>query len=368
MRTIWSVASLAATVCVVATAGHGQGDADAAVAPATAPPAASAPGAAAPQLFPLELAKELPGIRPLRVRETPLPGVLETTGQVAFDDRRIATISSRVQGRIEDVEASLWDTVTKGQPILKLYSPDFMTAEAEYLQAKSMSSSQGLSDISAWMLDAAKRKLELLGMSDEDILAVSTPSTTITMRAPISGTILQNQAVRGAAVNPGDALYQVGTLDEVWITADVYEVDLGRVEVGQELAAVTAAYPNRVFHGRISRISPSIDPNAHTAQIKCELQNPGLKLKPQMLARVRIITKGGSAIVVPQSALVFDGDGYYGFVETSPSTVERRKVELSSWNEQGYARVVSGLKAGDRLLPDSLKLNALWHQKRGESY
>lgn len=330
--------------------------------------AAAATPAAAQADFTLEMAKEIPGLHAVKVREVALPGVLETTGQVAFDDRKIATISSRVQGRIEEVLASLWDYVSKGQPILKLYSPDFMTAEAEYLQAKSMKGSATLEQMSQWMTDAAKRKLELLGMDDADIAALKEPSTEITMRAPISGYVLQNQAIHGSAVNPGDVLYQVGTLDKVWITADVYEVDLGRVEVGQELAAVTAAYPNQVFKGKISRISPSIDPNAHTAQIKCEVDNPGQKLKPQMLARVRIVTKPGAALVIPQKALVFDDDGYYAFVQTGPNSVERRKVEISAWNEQGYARVVSGLRPGENILPESLKLNALWHQARGESY
>lgn len=331
--------------------------------------AAIQPAKPAPRMFQLELnPKEMPNLKPAPVREVELPGVLETTGLVTFDDRRIATISSRVQGRIEDVKASVWDTVTKGQPILELYSPDFMTAEAEYIQARDMKKSQGLSDISNWMMDAAKRKLELLGMQDDDIVALSSPSTTITMRAPISGTILQNQAVRGSAVNPGDVLYQVGTLDKVWITADIYEVDLGRVAVGQDLAAVTTAFPKEIFRGKITRVSPAIDPNSHTAQIKCEVDNPNLKLKPQMLARVRILTQANSAMIVPQQALVFDGDSYYAFVPTGPNKVERRRVEISTWNEEGYARVTSGLKSGDRVMPDALKLNALWHQSRGESY
>jgi Cu(I)/Ag(I) efflux system membrane fusion protein len=305
------------------------------------------------------------------VKEVHLPGVLETTGQVTFDDRLVKTITSRVQGRIENVQVSLWDNVTAGQPILQLYSPDFMTAEEEYLQAKSTSSvhgSQTFADMSEWMVTAAKRKLELLGMQESDIAAISSPTTTIWMRAPISGTITQNQAVIGSAVNPGDVLYQVATLDRVWITADIYETDLSRIKVGQSLEAVTTAFPHEIFRGEVSRVSPTIDPNAHTAQIKCEMPNPGLRLKPQMLARVRIVTQPGAALVVSQEALVFDGDGYYAFVKIGKNTVVRRRVEISSWNEQGYARIVSGLEPEDEVMPQSLRLNALWHGTRGESY
>jgi multidrug efflux pump subunit AcrA (membrane-fusion protein) len=87
-----------------------------------------------------------------------------------------------------------------------------------------------------------------------------------------------------------------------------------------------------------------------------------------MLARVKIITKPGAALVIPQQALVYDGDGYYAFVETGPNLFQRRAVQIGSWNKEGYARVLSGLKAGERVMTQSLKLNALWHQARGESY
>jgi RND family efflux transporter MFP subunit len=218
------------------------------------------------------------------------------------------------------------------------------------------------------MVIAAKRKLELLGMSDADIEAIKSPAPTIWMRAPITGTVVQNQAVIGSAINPGDVLYQLGTLDHVWLTADVYEVDLARVSAGQQLSAVTTAFPDQVFKGEIARVSPDIDPNAHTAQIRCEIENPGLKLKPQMLARVKIVTNPGAALVVPQQALVFDGDSYIAFVQVTPGSVERRTVEIGSWNEDGYARILSGIKAGDRVIvKQAIQVNALWHQAHGES-
>ncbi len=302
-------------------------------------------------------------------KEIQLPGVLETTGQVTFDDKKVTTIASRVQGRIEDVRVSLWDNVNQGDRILELYSPDFMLAEEEYIQAtKNQKLDSGFEDVAQMMLAAARRKLMLLGMQESDIVAISSPSTTIWIRAPRSGTILQNQAVIGANVNVGDTLYQLGTLDRVWITADIYEVDLARVHVGQQLEAVTTTFPDQVFRGQISRISPVIDPNKQTTQIKCEVENPGLKLKPQMLARVKIVTKPGAALVVPQRALVYDGDAYYAFVETEPSLFQRRAIKIGSWNEGGYARVLSGLQPGERVMTQSLTLNALWHQARGEAY
>jgi Cu(I)/Ag(I) efflux system membrane fusion protein len=316
---------------------------------------------------------QVQGVVMAEVKEVELPGVLETTGQVAFDDRKVANIVSRVTGRIEQVHVSQWDYVRRGQPIVTLYSPDFMTAEAEYLQAQQTASAMAAdgagnnAEFARSLLEAARRKLDLLGVAPDQIRSIKSAAPMLTMRAPISGTLVQNQTLRGSAVNPGDVLYFVGTLDDVWITADIYEDDLSRVKVGQQLEAVTTAFPDETFHGIIARISPSIDPSTHTMQIRCEVNNPDLKLKPQMLARVRIVTRPGAALVVPQDALVFETDSYYAFVEVSPGYLERRKVTVASWNEQGYARVVSGLKAGDKVVTgETLQVNALWHQAHGE--
>jgi Cu(I)/Ag(I) efflux system membrane fusion protein len=186
--------------------------------------------------------------------------------------------------------------------------------------------------------------------------------------APISGIIVSKNVVRGQAVNPGDQLFALATLERVWITADIYEDDLARVKVGQSLEAVTAAYPGEVFKGTVQRISPALDPNIHTLQLRCQVDNPGSLLKPQMLARVRLITSPRLALVIPQSALVFDDNGYFAFIVTRADSVERRRIEIADWNEPGYARVLSGIKPGDRFLTtESLKFNALWHAAHGRT-
>jgi len=326
-----------------------------------------------PELMELK-ASAVPGLVMVEVKNVELPGVLETSGQITYDDRRVATIVSRVQGRIEETRVSLWDSVSRGEKIVALYSPDFMTAEAEYLQAHDTSkliAAPGVgatSDFAGSLTLAAKRKLQLLGMSDSDIQSIRSPDPTVWMRSPLGGVVVENKVQRGSAVNPGDVLFMVGTLEDVWITGDIYEDDLARVQVGQELEAVTTAFPEQTFKGMIARVSPNIDPGTHTAQIRCEVKNPGGRLKPQMLAKVTIVTRPGSALVIPQDALVFDIDNYYAFVEVSPGLFEHRKVVIASWNRAGYVRIVSGLKAGDRVAGgETLQVNALWHEAHGES-
>jgi Cu(I)/Ag(I) efflux system membrane fusion protein len=316
---------------------------------------------------------QVPGMSYSEVRKVELPGVLETTGMVTFDDRRVATIISRVQGRIEDTRVSLWDNVRRGEPIVKLYSPDFMTAEAEFIQALTTSKlstppklgADG-ANLAGALVSAARRKLELLGMEGSDIDALKGPRPTIWMRAPMSGTVVKKNAVRGSQVNPGDVLYMLGTLNDVWITADIYEDELARVSVGQELQAVTTAFPTEIFRGRVARISPGIDLSTHTAEIRCEVENPGLRLRPDMLARVKILTRPGRALMVSQDALVFETNAYYAFVDVGKNRLERRKVAIASWTEHGYARVISGLSAGERVVTgETLQVNALWHQALG---
>jgi membrane fusion protein, copper/silver efflux system len=320
----------------------------------------------------LQLGSPIPDMTLAAVRETALPGVLETTGQIAFDDRRVANIVSRVTGRIEQIHVSQWDNVRRGQPIVTLYSPDFMTAEAEYLQAEKTAPAlagggAANAEFAHSLVDAARRKLELLGIEDDQIAAIKTAAPVFTMRAPISGTVVQNQALRGSAVSPGDVLYSVGTLDHVWITADIYEDDLARVHEGQSLDAVTTAFPQEVFHGVIARVSPNIDTGTHTAQIRCEVANPGLKLKPQMLARVKIVVRPGQALLVPRDALVFESDSYFAYVDAGGDRLERRKVIIAPSDEAGSARVLSGLRDGERVVKDgAIQVNALWHQARGE--
>lgn len=327
--------------------------------------------ASGPELMLLQ-PEDLGGMTLTSVRQAELPGILETSGQIAFDDRKVASIVSRVAGRIEGVRVSQWDYVQRGQPIATLYSPDIMTAEAEYLQAKGTATAlaaagKDSNEFARAMVEGARRKLELLGIEPDQIAALKAPAPYFVMRAPISGNVVQNQALRGSAVNPGDILYSLGTLDDVWITADIYEDDVARVQVGQQLEAVTTAYPD-VFHGSIARISPNVDPNTHTIQIRCEVRNPGFKLKPQMLARVKIVTRPGLALVVPLDALVFESDSYFAYVDVGNHLFARRKVVIGAWNQEGYARVISGLTAGDRVVTDAtLQVNALWHQAHGES-
>jgi membrane fusion protein, copper/silver efflux system len=371
MSRMAGAALLMLALTIIAACDQRAGNADAVAPPddSVAPLVRQADGTEA-----IRLPAHMPGLTMTTVRQVVQPGVLETSGKISFDDRRIAKIISRVSGRVEDVWVLQWDNVRRGQPVVTLYSPDYMTGEAEYLQAVATSKLNlgpggfDSTNLAASMVGAARRKLELLGLEPDEIAALRTPDASTVLRAPIGGTVIERQVVKGTQVNPGDVLFSVAVLDPVWVTADIYEDDLARVHPGQELEAETPAFPGRIFKGVINRVSPNFDPSTHTAQLRCQVRNPGLILKPDMLARVRILTDPGRILVVPQEALVFEVDSYYAFVAVAPGLVTRRKVAIASWNSEGLTRVLSGLAAGERVVKgESLQVNALWAEAHGES-
>ncbi len=219
------------------------------------------------------------------VQVVPLPGILEAVGQVNFDDRLVSTIISRVTGRLEDIKVSQWDTVRAGENILSLYSPDFMTAEAEYLETMSGPKRivgpgipAGTYDMTADLKTAAIKKLELLGLSPADIAGIKQATPSRWMRAPITGIVVTKLALRGAQVNPGDQLFSLATLERVWINADIYEDDLSRVHTGQSLEAVTAAYPDETFKGVVDRISPPSIPTSTHFSFSVRFKTPDRNL------------------------------------------------------------------------------------------
>jgi multidrug efflux pump subunit AcrA (membrane-fusion protein) len=172
----------------------------------------------------------------------------------------------------------------------------------------------------------------------------------------------------GQVVQPGQPLMALISLDDIWITADIYEDELSRVRIGQPLQAVTTAYPNDVFHGVVQRISPGVDPKTHTLQIRCQVNNPGSKLKPQMLAQVTLDVLQGSTVIVPMAALVFETDRYFAFIDVGGNRYERRAVAIAPWSQDGYARVVTGLVPGDEVVTNgTLQIDQLWHEAHGDN-
>lgn len=243
------------------------------------------------------------GIRTVTASYEPLAETLKTVGTVAFDERRLARISSRVKGmsRVETLHVNFTGTsVEAGQPLAELYSPELYQAVRELLVARSAQrvrpqSSLGQSVLGngSDLVELAREKLGLWGLTAaqiDGILASGKADYRLPILAPLSGIVVRKNVIEGQYVAEGDMLFEVADLDRVWVKAQVYEADLGRVQVGQAVTARVEPFPAETFQGTIAFIDPVVDPATRTVAVRYDLANPGHRLRPGMFATVTLTT------------------------------------------------------------------------------
>ncbi|HEX7403928.1 MAG TPA: efflux RND transporter periplasmic adaptor subunit, partial [Usitatibacter sp.] len=236
-----------------------------------------------------QLAQNL-GVRTAIAEMASLESSVEAVGAIAFDERSVAIVQSRTAGYVEElfVRAPL-DPVRQGQPLLRLFVPDWAGAQHEYLALKS-----GGSEGSADLARAARNRLALLGMSEAQIAAVDrdgVPVTHVTLAAPIDGVVAELGARQGMNVMPGATLFRINGLGSVWVNVEVPETQAAIVRAGEAVVATVPAYPGERFPGRISAVLPEVNAATRTVRARVELANPGGKLKPGMFATVAIAPK-----------------------------------------------------------------------------
>ena len=168
-------------------------------------------------------------------------------------------------------------------------------------------------------------------MADVDIRALEqrgTPANDVPIRSPISGHVARKAVLAGQYVAPGSELYQIADLSSVWVVADVYEQDMGRVAVGQPARLLLAAYPGTAFEGRVEFIYPAVNPETRTLQARMEFANPDLKLRPGMYGDVVIELGASEGVTVPSEAVVDTGEARYVFVAREGGRFDPRMVRV----------------------------------------
>ena len=300
-----------------------------------------------------------------------MEGGFDVPGQVEFDPARVALVSPRASGRIERLLVVPLQRVSAGQPVALLHSPAFITAQIDLLQAKRRAGVlAGTADAEGGqaLLTAARRRLELLGVGSgaiEQIEAGGEPSRFLAVTAPFDGSIVEANALAGAAVEAGTPLFKIADVSVVNVGADVPERTLGSVRVGQGATIRVPAFPTTTFAGRITSISDQLDPTTRTAEALIQVTNTNRTLRPGMSATVTLRVPGATtgrsptAITIPASAVIADGDARYVFVQTGPYTYERRAVRLGTGVAPGSgptsgfgSRVIilEGLTAGEQIV------------------
>ncbi len=319
---------------------------------------ASEPETEAPTITLSDEKRQLIGVRTSAAVFRTLDRQIRTVGKVEVDETRLAFVNTKIAGWVKKLFVNFTgDRVVKGQPLLSIYSPDLVTAQEEYLLAlrSRTTASGGIAEVQASqqsLIDAAKRRLFLWDITEEQIAALEKTGKTktdMTIDAPLDGIVLEKMVLDGAYITPGMNLFKIADLSAVWIFADVYEYEVPLVKVGQQ-ARVTLPYSSgKVMHAAVSFINPVLDPMTRTVKVRIAMKNPGLVLKPDMYVNVEIMTSSGARLVIPRSAVLNSGTRQIVYVEKEPGVFEMREVNLGLRGEN-EVEVLKGIKKGERVV------------------
>ena len=276
----------------------------------------------------------------------PVGRSVRTVGRVTIDETRLHTITTKFDGYIEKLYVNYTGKeIRKGQPLFSVYSPELLATQQEYLLALRAAQQSPL------LLDAARHRLQLWDITASDIRRLEktgTPTKSLTIASPVNGFVLTKTAVEGAKITAGEPLFQIGELDHLWVMADVYESELASVRLGSQ-ATITLSYlPGRTFTGKVTFITPTIDPMTRTAKVRVEVDNRDAALKPEMFADVVIQEPARSAVVVPESAVLATGERSIVFVVKNDGTFEPREVQTGVKNDR-FIEIRSGITAGEKV-------------------
>jgi len=316
-----------------------------------------------------------------------LPTQLTANGTVSPDVNRTIHVTSLGGGRVVELKAKLGDNVSKGQTLLVISSPDLSAAFSEYqkakadellahkaldraqmlyergaIAAKDLELAQGTEDKAKVDLDNAQHRVSILGGDPGN------PSPLIELKAPLSGTIVEQNVAGSEGVKSLDNtpnLFTIANLAEVWVVCDVFENDLGDVHVGDAAEIHLNAFPDRTFHGKVSDISRILDPNTRSAKVRIVLANSDGALRPGMFAVATFRSRRATErIVVPSTAIMRLHDKDWVFCKESDKHFRRREIQADGVAPNGMQEIRQGVKAGDEVVVNALEFSTEVAEKK----
>src|ERR1700722_9431393 len=338
---------------------------------------ADASKSATPQLFTIP-PDQMSHVQVVNVEPTTLKRTLRLTGAVAYNAFNTTPVITQVGGPVSRILVVPGEHVKMDQPMLEVSSPDYSQLLDAYLKAadsfrladKNYARAQELyqhhaiaerdleqaeSDRTQAQADinAAEQGMKILGIRNPADLAKAPSSARIPVLAPISGQVVERLVSPGQVVQAGQTqAFTISDLSTVWVLANVYQTDLAVVHSGEDVVVQTDAYPES-FHGRISYVSPALDPNTRTLQARIIVDNPGEKLKKDMYCTVSV-TAGSlsNVIAVPDSSVLRDDNNQpFVYIAIGTNQFGRRDVELGA-SQNGRIQVLKGISAGDKVVGD----------------
>jgi RND family efflux transporter MFP subunit len=302
--------------------------------------------------------QQLIGVRTVAATRSTLSATIRTIGAVRYDETRLADVNLKVEGFIRDLFVDYTgQAITKGQPLFTLYSPDVLTTENEYVMAiktRDLVRESTLPDArerADQLIASARQRLSLWDVPSDEIRTLEEkrqPSDVVTFRSPVTGFVIEKQAVKGFHVVPGQTLYKIADLSVVWVEADVYEGELSPLRVGQRATVTLDAYPGERFVGQVLYIYPYVDEKTRTNKVRYQFPNRGGRLKPGMYANVELSVPSRMAVLVPADAVLDSGKEQIVFVAKGDGYFEPRRVTIGR-RSGGQIQIVRGIKEGEQV-------------------
>jgi len=315
-------------------------------------------------------------VQVLTVQPASLPRSLRLTGAVAYNSFRTTPVITQVSGPVSRVVVVPGQKIHKGEPMLYVASPDYSQLRTNYLKAKdayalaqkanarardlfehkaiaeqTLEQAQSAEIQASGDLASAQAALKVMGITDPDELVKGPPSFEVPVKAPISGEVVEQDVSAGQLIQPGTTqCFMISDTGSVWVLVNIYQKDLPYVRVGDTVTIQTDTYPE-VFHGRISYVAASLDPNTRTLQARIETNNPGEKLKKDMYV-VATVNAGTipNAIALPDAAVLRDSENQpFVYAAAGSNQFGKRAVTLGE-SLNGQTQITSGLKAGDQVI------------------
>ena len=299
------------------------------------------------------------------VQKAQVPEELKVPGRLAFNAEKSKVLSARIPGRVERIYAFEGALVQTGSPIVELYSPEFLSAQQEFLLATKttqvLSGKQSLSDVlgdAQITVQAAGNRLRNLGASDQDIQNLSKNEKgqpNLIMRSPLQGVVVKRNVDPGAFVNSGDVVATLADPKQLWFLGNVFEQDMRLISRGQKLVLRTEAYPDREFIAYANYIAPAIDPVTRALLIRCDVDNSAGLLRPDMYVSAKLTTGMTEAYVLPQTAIIRVRETKYVIMRIASDTFRRVPVKGYDIDNKTYA-VTEGLMPNANVLIDGAVL------------
>ncbi len=299
--------------------------------------------------------------------------VVTLTGRVAFDEEHTQRVSSPLDGRATSLLVKPGDKVKVGQSLIELSSPQVAQFQSDVQRANQDA------DIAQRTVDRAHKLRGDGAVSEKDLaqaeadlnkaksevartaahirslgISASDPTVAAALRAGVAGTVVERNILVGQEVR-ADAplpLLTISNLETVWVLADVYEQDLGLVQAGAAVAVRVSAYPGEAFPGTIGHLGDVVDPTSRTVKLRCVVPNPGVRLKPEMFAKVELTETGGKKVlVVPSRAILNDSEHSRVVMATADNVFQMRVVQVGP-ETGGKVRILDGVKAGEKIVTE----------------